>query len=153
MTFWPSTCIRQSDVKPKMSRKMCQNTPSYSSAFFFYFSVTNVEIQQTTELEMSVGGPWHRWWLWLTESLKTWSPLSSTQQLQHGSKAVSRQKSWSCSYLCAYIRQPDCPYCFNIWTVGWRFSSTEVIYIFLPHSHQSKPGCQRTVTLSCSSWR
>ncbi len=50
-------------------------------------------------------------------------------------------------YLSAYIRQPDCVNCFNIWAAGWRFSPIEVIYIFPLHAHLSKPEYQRTVII------
>ena len=51
-----------------------------------------------------------------------------------------------------YTTQPVCLYCFNIWTAGWRFYSTEVIFIFLSHIRQPKPECQRAVILSCTDF-
>lgn len=94
-----------------------------------------MEIQQSAESELSVsssqpaaGGL--RW----TGFLKIWSLSHCSIKSIYTSKPLSRQKSWSCSYLCVYIKQHVCSYSFNIWTVGWRFSSSRVIYIFLPHS-------------------
>lgn len=41
----------------------------------------------------------------------------------------------------------------SIFEVDWSFTSTKVIYIFLPHTHQSRPGYKKPVILSYISWR